>query len=115
MPIGHDDAVRVARPDGDFVNADRGRRGCSREVGLLLPVEFVDLRNGSPMPVHLVGDILDRGRAAAATDGQDEASGVPRVRGKPREPFAFPAAPQAINTTVLELQIDRMPATIQVA
>jgi hypothetical protein len=67
------------------------------------------------MQIHLGGDILDRGRAAAATDGQNEASGIAGVRGKPTESFAFHTAPRTIDAAELELQQDRMPAAIQIA
>jgi hypothetical protein len=67
------------------------------------------------MQVHFVGDILDRSRAASATDSQDEPSGVAWVSGEPGEAFAFHAAPWTINAAEVELQEDRMTATIQIA
>ena len=113
--IGHDDAVAVAGPDRDFIDADSGRSGWTGEVELLLHVELVDLLHGVPMEVHFGGDIFDRRGAATATDGENEASGVARVGGEPGESLAFHAAPRAIDAAEFELEEDRVTAAIQIA
>ena len=67
------------------------------------------------MEVHFGGDIFDGRSAAAAPDGEDEAPGVARVGGEPGEPFAFHAAPRAIDAAEFEFEIDRVTAAIQIA
>lgn len=113
--IGDDDAVGVAGSNGDLIDADRGRFGGAGAIELFLHVEFVDLLDCFPMQVHLLGNVFDGSGAAAAADGDHEASGVAWIGGEPGEAFAFHAAPRTVDAAELELQEDGMAAAIQIA
>ena len=67
------------------------------------------------MEIHFGGDVSDGRGAAAATDGEDEASGEAWVGGEPGESFAFHAAPRAIDAAEFEFEKDGVTATIQIA
>ena len=93
----------------------RLRCGRAGEVELLLHVKHGDLLHGVPVEIHFGGDILDRRSAAAASDGEDEATRVAWVGGEPGESFEFHAAPQAIDAAEFEFEIDPVTGTIQIA
>ena len=82
---------------------------------MLLHVELVDLLDGVPVEIHFGGDVSDGRGAAAATDGEDEASGVAWVGGEPGEPFAFHAAPRAIDAAEFEFEKHGVAGAIQIA
>jgi hypothetical protein len=114
--IADDDAVGVAGADGEFVDADDLRSGLADAIELFAHVLFVEFLDGVPVEVEVLGDILDGGEPAVASDADGEASGRAGVVGEPVESFAFHgAAHLAEDAPAGELQVDAPPAAVEVA
>jgi len=83
---------------------------------LLGHVLLVQLLDGVPVEEQVLGDLLDRRRAAAATDEEGEPLGVQRVVGQPVQALAFDtAAPRAQHPADGEVEVDALVAAVQIA
>ena len=114
--IAHDDPVGVALANRDLVDADdlRPRRACLGE--LRLHVLLLECLDGVPVELEFLGDVLDRGRAAALTHVVGKALGVERVVGQEIELLALHfAAAAALNAPHLDLQVDARIAAGKIA
>ncbi len=114
--VAHNDAVGMALPDRDFVDADRlrSRRAClgqlRRHVLLLQRLDRI------PVQLQFFGNILDRPRAAAPPYVVGKALGIEGIVGQESELLALHfAAALALNTPDLELQVHAPVATGQIS
>src|ERR1022692_2124311 len=82
--IADDDAIVMAWPHGDFVDADRRRALDAHAPELLVHVLLVQLLDGVPIEQQLLGKLTNRGRTAASPHVVGESFGVQRIV---RQPF----------------------------
>ena len=79
----------MSRPNGYFVDADDLRRRLADAVELLLHVLLVEVFDGMPIEVKILGDILNGSSPTITPNTNGKSVGVTRVAGKPLEAFAF--------------------------
>ena len=114
--VADDDAVRVPGADGEFVDADDLGSRAAGAVELLPHVLLVELLDGVPIEVQVLGHVLDGGDPAVAADAEGEALGVKRVVGEPVEAFALHGlALPAEDAADGEFQVDAPAAAVEVA
>ena len=114
--IADDDAVAVPLADGDLVDADDPWSGAAGPAELFLHVLLVQLLDGMPVEVQLLGNRPDGALPAAPPHVEGEPFGVERVVRQPLQLFALHAAtPRAIDPANRELEIDPPVAARDVA
>jgi hypothetical protein len=116
LQVADHDAVLMPLGDGDLVDADHSRCRVGRPPELLPPVRLVQFLDGMPIEKQFLGNLLDRCRAAAPAHEEGETFGVRGIVGKPVQLFALhTATPGAMNPAGLEVEVDPLVATGQVA
>ena len=101
--------------DREFVDANDLGAGAASPVELLLHVQLVEVLDGVPVEVPVLGNILHRSDATVATDPDGEALSEVRVVGQPVEVFAFHGLALATeNASDRELQVDAAATAIEV-
>ena len=114
--IAHHDAVGVPFANRDLVDADHLRPGRSGLGQLRRPVLLLQCLDCVPIQVQLLGNRLDRGRAASFADVVSKALGIEWVVGQKIEPFALHRATVlALHPPDLEFQVAAAIATGQIA
>jgi hypothetical protein len=105
--IADDDAIFMATPHRDLVDAD-GRRALDADTPeLFTHVLFVQLLDSMPIEQQLLGKLADGGRSAASPYIVGESFGVQRIVRQPFEGFVLHGlAPQAIDTPSFVGQVD---------
>lgn len=114
----HDNSIGMPRPDREFVAADDLGAGMACPVELLLHVRLVEIFDGVPVEMKVLGSVLDGGDTTVASrfHRDREALGVTRVVGKPVELFAFHGlAVATADAPNVDLQVDAPAAAIEVA
>src|SRR5439155_10834436 len=102
--------------DGDLVDANDGRRGRASQTELLGHVLLVQVLDGLPIEVQLLGDGFDCAIPATLADIEGEPLRIERVVGQPVEVFGLHAATApTIDPAHSEGQVDAPIATGQVA
>jgi len=114
--IADDDAVGVTLADRHLVDADDLRSWGTGTPELLTHVLLLQLLDGVPVEVKLLGDILDGGGSAATPHVEGEALGVARIVGQPVELLALHlVAREAGDAAHDELEVDAPVAAREVA
>ncbi len=105
--VAHHDAVGVALPDRDLVDADRLGTGSTRLGKLRRHVLLLQRLDRIPVELQFLGNILDRPRAAAPPHVMGKALGIERIVGEERELLALHfAAALALYAPYLELEVN---------
>src|SRR5262245_42500425 len=116
LQVADHDAVTVPLADGDLVDADDPRRRAARPAGLLPHVLLVQLLDGMPVEVQLLGDRLDGALPAPPPDVEGEPLGGEGVVRQPVQPCPLHAAtPGAVDPAYRDVEIDPPVATGDVA
>lgn len=114
--IADDDAVLMTLADRDFIDADDAGRWRSGQFKLPLHVLFVEIFDGVPVEVEILGDIGNSCEATTASDPSGETSGEVGIVGEPVESLAFHGvALTTVNPSNGELEIDATATAIVVA
>jgi len=106
----------MSGPDRDFVDPnDLGSR-IAGAVELLVHVLLVEIFDSMPVEVAVLGDILDGGETAKASDADGVAVGIKRIIRQPFESFPFHSPTLATGDAANEkLEVDTPSAAIEVA
>ena len=89
LQITDHDAVDMALADGDLINPDDLWPRLTGAPQLLAQVLLLQVLDGVPVKVQLLGNVLDGAGATAPTDVPGEALGVERVVRQERQPLAL--------------------------
>src|SRR4051794_5341803 len=107
LQVADDDAVAVALADGDLVDADDPRSGAACPAELLPHVLLVQLLDGVPLQVQLLGDGLYGALPAPPADVEGESLGVQRIVRQPVQALALHATTLgAVDPANRELEVD---------
>ena len=99
----------------EFVDADDLGAGAAGPVELLLHVPLVEVLDGVPVEVPVLGNILHCSDATGAIDPDGEALSEMRVVGQPVEVFAFHGLALATeDASDRKLQVDAATIAIEV-
>src|SRR5262245_32891139 len=114
--VADDDPIGVPFPDRDLVDANDLRPRSARAPQLLAHVLHLELFDGVPLEMQLLGDVVDRRRMTTTSDVERQALGVARIVGQEVEPFALHRTTAAArDATHLELQKDPHPTAREIA
>src|ERR1019366_1298010 len=106
LQITDHDAVDMALADGNLIDPDDLGTRLTRAPQLFAQVLFLQILDGVPVKVQLLGYVLDAAGATAPTDIPGEALGVERVVGQESQPLALHGqAVAAMNAPHFELQV----------
>ena len=114
--VADHDAVGVPLADRDLVDPDHLRRRRPRPSHLLAHILRIEVFDRLPVQPGFLGDILDRHAPAAPSHEEGEALGVEWVGRQPLQLLLLHrAAPRAVDTANLQIQIDPCVPAGQVA
>ena len=107
IQITDNDPVVMSFAYGDLINADGPGCWQSRQVYLLLHVEFVEIFHCTVVQSLHLGDYLVRHIPAKLANMHSKALGIARVLRQPvKMLYMHAAAPRAVDTPAFKLQVD---------
>ena len=115
LQIADDNAIAVAFPDRDLIDANDAWFWRSSQTHLLAHVDFVEVFDGVPIQMHQPRHVLDRHRAAQAADLRREPQAVFCVLRQKRQLLVFDAAGRALHAAHLEIEINFPVAATEIA
>ncbi len=107
MQVADHDAIDVTLADGDLVDPQRLGTGLGGALELHPHVAHLQTLDRLPIEIHLLGDVLDRAGAAAATDIAGKTLRVQRVLQQELQPLALHLpAPTAVDPPHFQVQVN---------